>query len=191
MLAQRLSGRIEDMLTLARADHLDDVMEKICIPDLVCEASQAVQGQSSQTSQLTTEFAHSDPIHSSPTRLSAILENLLANAFKYSDPEKQQNKIHIKTWDEGEVMKLAIQDNGIGIPEDHLDKIFKLFKRVANSNEPGSGLGLALVEKNLAHLGGSIEVVSSHEGSCFTVSLPQNREAPATDAPAQNLEVAK
>ncbi len=191
MLAQRLSGRIEDMLTLARADHLDDVLEEISIPDMVREASQAVQGQSSQTSQLTTEFAHSDPIHSSPTRLSAILENLLANAFKYSDPEKQQNKIHIKTWDEGEVMKLAIQDNGIGIPEDHLDKIFKLFKRVANSNEPGSGLGLALVEKNLAHLGGSIEVVSSHEGSCFTVSLPQNRKAPATDAPAQNLEVAK
>lgn len=191
MLAQRLSGRIEDMLTLARTDHLDDALEDVSIPDLVSEASQAVQGQSSQTPSFTTAFDHSDPIRSVPLRLSAILENLLANAYKYSDPEKPENRIHVTTWDEGDVMKLAIEDNGIGIPEDHLGKIFKLFKRVANSNEPGSGLGLALVEKNLTHMGGSIEVVSSHEGSCFTVTLPQNREAPAPEGVTQRLEIPK
>ncbi|TQV79719.1 sensor histidine kinase [Denitrobaculum tricleocarpae] len=191
MLAQRLSGRIEDMLTLARADHLDDVMEDVSIPDLVSEAAQAVQGQFSLTPGLTTAFAHGDPVRSVPARLSAILENLLANAYKYRDPEKTEHRIHIETWDEDGAIKLAVEDNGIGIPEDHLGKIFKLFKRVANSNEPGSGLGLALVEKNLSHLGGGIEVVSSREGSCFTISLPQDHKTPVSEQPAQKLEVAK
>lgn len=189
VLAQRLSGRIEDMLALARADHLDDVMEDVSVPDLVREAAQAVQGQSSLNPSLTTSFAHSDPIRSVPARLNAILENLLANAFKYSDPDKPENRVHVKTWDEAGAMKLAVEDNGIGIPEDHLGKIFELFQRVANSSEPGSGLGLALVEKNLVHLGGSVEVISSPEGSCFTISLPMDGNTSVPECPEQKPEV--
>lgn len=189
VLAKRLSERIEDMLALAKADHLDDVMEEISIPDLVREAAQAVEGRSRLKPNLTTAFDHRTPVFSVPLRLSAILENLLANAFKYSDPDKTVNRVHVKTWDEAGVLKLAVEDNGIGIPEDHLGKVFKLFQRVANSTEPGSGLGLALVEKNLTHLGGSIDVVSSPEGSCFTISLPQDRKPELAACPDQKLEV--
>ena len=190
-LARRLSARIEGMLSLAKNDHLENRLEEVSIADMVSETCNGLLDGSNTPPEISTAYAHSDPIRSVPLRVGAILENLLSNAFKYRDPKKPQCRIHIETWDEGEGIRLALQDNGIGIPADHLAKIFTLFKRVANTDEPGSGLGLTLVEKNLRHLGGSIEVESSDKGSRFTIFLPHNRETAGSAEADPKLEFTK
>ena len=187
-LATRLAGRIEDMLTLAKSDNMDDAWEELSVQDAVAEIWQTLQGNADAKVRLSTAFAHADPISTVPARLHIVLENLLANAVKFRDPGKPEAEVHVETWDRDGVLNLAVRDNGIGIPAEHREKIFKLFKRVADSDEPGSGLGLALVKKNVVRLGGTITVESSEEGSTFTIALPRNDEEFATST--HQLEIA-
>ncbi len=172
-LAARLAGRIEDMLTLAETDSVASSWQQVSLSDAVAEIWQGLQGCGRPEVELTTRFAHSEPIHTVPARLSIVLENILANAIKYRDRSKAKCCVHIESADEGGVLRLSIQDNGIGIPAEYHEKIFQLFRRVADTDEPGSGLGLALVRKNLAYLGGDIAVESTDAGTTFILTLPQ------------------
>jgi signal transduction histidine kinase len=69
-------------------------------------------------------------------------------------------------------LKIQIEDNGIGISDEHLPKIFEMFYRASEKSQ-GSGLGLYIVKETLEKLKGSIHVKSSHgHGSVFSVEVP-------------------
>lgn len=101
-----------------------------------------------------------------------IVLNLISNAFKYTE----HGKIKVALYDEGELVKLQVSDTGVGIPEDHLPKIFERFYRVSNQggrSQEGTGIGLAMVKELVLLHKGDISVESKHaEGSIFTVSIP-------------------
>jgi signal transduction histidine kinase len=111
-----------------------------------------------------------------------ILENLLSNALKYRDPKKDRSEIAVETHAAGGSFILSVRDNGIGIPDDCRDKVFKLFQRFSDSKDPGSGLGLALVHKHVRYLGGAITFKSTPAGTVFTVALPEKPSAAIQDA---------
>ena len=68
--------------------------------------------------------------------------------------------------------QITIEDNGIGIKDEYLNKIYQIFYR-ADENAKGSGLGLYIVKNIIDRLGGEIKVNSEHgTGSCFTIILP-------------------
>ena len=67
-----------------------------------------------------------------------------------------------------------MEDNGEGIPAEHHDKVFRLFQRFSGGQAEGSGLGLALVKKNVMHLAGDIAFESERGKTVFTVTLPQD-----------------
>ena len=75
-------------------------------------------------------------------------------------------------------MRLAVSDNGLGIPEEEQPELFTRFFRSSTAHEhaiPGSGLGLTIVDSIVQGHGGDISVVSEHmAGSTFTVNLPAN-----------------
>jgi signal transduction histidine kinase len=100
-----------------------------------------------------------------------ILNNLLGNAFKYS-PEG--GLVEFDLSEKGDRVVFRIQDQGIGIPQADLERLFKPFYRASNvDNIPGTGLGLAIVWRCVEALGGSIVVHSQvDEGTEFIVTLP-------------------
>ena len=97
-----------------------------------------------------------------------ILLNLLSNAIKYSEKE-----IELTTVENNGTLTLKIKDQGIGIPEEDAQFLFKRFFRAKNAEDiPGTGLGLSIVERYLDLLNGSIEFTSQENiGSTFTVQL--------------------
>jgi signal transduction histidine kinase len=100
-----------------------------------------------------------------------VLLDLIENAEKYS-PEDAAIRLVLRQRDGASLIDVI--DQGIGIPEAELNKVFERFQRGSNAPEKtGSGLGLSVVKLLVEGMGGSIEVQSRlDEGSCFTVVLP-------------------
>ena len=104
-----------------------------------------------------------------PTLIKRSINNLLSNAFKYSESSPRMNLFFEK-----DVIKLTISDEGIGIPEEEIQNLFQPFHRGENINElKGTGLGLSIVKEYVELNGGKIEVSSElNKGTTFTISFP-------------------
>jgi len=100
-----------------------------------------------------------------------VIKNLISNAIKYG-PEHRV--IYIALWSTSEKVYLSVTDNGYGIPDEHLEKIFQKFYRINEySKEKGTGLGLSYVWQVIKKHQGEIKVESDKGfGSRFTISLP-------------------
>jgi signal transduction histidine kinase len=110
-------------------------------------------------------------IETDPMRLSIILNNLISNAFKYSDEAKDDPYIIIRAFVGSSHATIIISDNGEGIDEEQQPKIFSMFYR-GTTRSTGSGLGLYLVKETVEKLGGSITLSSKlGHGTTFTVVL--------------------
>lgn len=104
-------------------------------------------------------------------RLSVILNNLISNAIKYQDPTKERSFLHIEGNIQHDVTILEFKDNGIGIDESLLDKVFNMFFRATEKGD-GSGLGLYIVKEAVERLQGKIQVISKKgEGARFHITL--------------------
>jgi hypothetical protein len=105
--------------------------------------------------------------------LKQVLSNLVSNGIKFSAPERPP-RVRIFTTVQDKFVRLWVEDNGIGIPPQHHEKIFGLFQRLHdNQTYPGTGIGLALVRKGAERLGGRAGVESQPgQGSRFWVELP-------------------
>ncbi len=110
------------------------------------------------------------------TRLQIILSNLISNAMKYMDIGKKSCFVKISAKKTTAHFELAVEDNGVGIPESYLPRIFDMFFR-ANENSEGSGLGLYIVQETITKLKGAIHVSSQPGiGSKFVVTLPFHKD---------------
>jgi signal transduction histidine kinase len=115
-------------------------------------------------------------IRSERNRLKTVFENIFSNAIKYRNRNGDNSSLKISGTENENTYRFEIADNGIGIPEQHLKKVFDMFFR-AHEGSQGSGLGLYIVKETLAKLGGSIVVRSQiGEGSVFTIELPKTRK---------------
>ena len=106
--------------------------------------------------------------------LVTAVHNLISNAIQYS-PEDSRVGIGVRTVDG--VVEIAVTDQGEGIPEDDLDRVFERFFRVDQArsrNTGGTGLGLAIVKHAVQNHGGEVRVWSQPgRGSTFTIRLPE------------------
>jgi len=107
-------------------------------------------------------------------RLSVILTNLLSNAIKYADRNKDNQIIEIKATITPAHMTMVIRDNGIGIPQDQIHRVFGMFYR-ATERSKGAGLGLYIVKEAIDKLNGNI-VIQSELGSetLVHITIPNN-----------------
>jgi two-component sensor histidine kinase len=108
--------------------------------------------------------------------LSQALNNLLDNAFKFSPTDKE---VEVRVKKDGENVVVEVADQGIGIPQDELEKIFEKFYQAKNAvrqSAKGTGLGLTLVKHTMEAHGGRVSVKSKvGEGSVFSLTLPIKR----------------
>ncbi|EEY5894102.1 aerobic respiration two-component sensor histidine kinase ArcB [Escherichia coli] len=107
------------------------------------------------------------------TRLRQILWNLISNAVKFT----QQGQVTVRVrYDEGYMLHFEVEDSGIGIPQDELDKIFAMYYQVKDSHggkpATGTGIGLAVSRRLAKNMGGDITVTSEQgKGSTFTLTI--------------------
>lgn len=105
-------------------------------------------------------------------RIFEIFRNLISNAVKYRDLEKESSFVHIEVKTDPKKVKITISDNGIGIENDHLKGIFDMFYRATETSD-GSGIGLYIVNQAVKKLNGKIRVESKlNEGTKFIIELP-------------------
>lgn len=115
-----------------------------------------------------------------PRRLKQVLLNLLSNAIKYSKEDESEKFARVTLERSGNGYLIAVEDNGIGIPESMKDKIFEKFFRVDSSltyKVPGTGLGLTIAKEIVEMHGGKIWVESEEgKGSKFFVWIPEGHD---------------
>lgn len=123
-----------------------------------------------------------------PMRLSQVMNNLLSNALKYTEPGDSVS-VAVTQEDRGDVgsYKIVVADTGIGMSEEYLPHVFELYareQRFGTAQTVGTGLGMPITKSLVTQMGGSIEVESTLDvGTTFTVTLPFS-PAPPEDAPA-------
>ncbi len=175
--ARRLLALIDDLLLLASDDagklelHVEEVDLLDALPGV------AATGQwllADRDLRLVQEIGALPPVMTDRSKLNQIVLNLLANAIKFT-PDGGTITLRARRF--GSVIEIEVEDTGIGIPEEELDKIFDEFHQVDGSMSReygGVGLGLTLVKRLLGLLGGSITVTSTvGRGSTFRVHLPR------------------
>lgn len=186
---------IDDLLDMSRVSKgkIDLRRNKITVQSAIHSALEAANSHITERGQaLQVNLPeHELWVDADTTRLSQIVGNLLNNATKYT-PEGGHIELTIQ--DKGDKAAIIVTDDGVGIPEDMLFKIFDLFTQVNSSQEHtngGLGIGLALVKHLVELHKGSIEVTSAglNKGSTFTVYMPL-AEAPKQPKAAPDVQPA-
>jgi two-component system phosphate regulon sensor histidine kinase PhoR len=177
----RLSERIERLLDWGRMEAGRRVYEHRPeeVRDVVDEAVKAFGAvQLGKKVDVAVDISSSLPtILADRHALVDALVNLLTNAVKYSENDK---RIAVSAVSDGRTIRIAVRDNGMGIPRSEHSRIFQKFYRIDDRLSravEGSGLGLAIVRHVATGHGGKVEVDSEPgRGSTFTIVLPQPRE---------------
>lgn len=120
-----------------------------------------------------TNIKMTTPTHFQSARIIQVLENLITNAIKYGDPQKQSAFVRTTIYQQNKHCIIEVEDNGLGIPVDRKGEVFQMFKRFHPQVSFGSGLGMAIIKKHVDYLGGQIEMNTSEKGSIFKLTLPQ------------------
>jgi len=182
---------IDDLLDVSRISRnkLELKKERLELASVIHHALEACQphldgDQHEFVLNLPPEPIH---LHGDPTRLAQVIGNLLTNACKYCEPG---GKIWLNAQrHEGEV-KIVVQDTGIGIPPEMLDKVFDMFTQIDKTlerSDGGLGIGLSLVKRLVELHGGTVAAHSEGlgRGSQFTVRLPVEIEQPRIESLAE------
>jgi signal transduction histidine kinase len=121
---------------------------------------------------LTIDIDQQMEFISDRARVNMVFSNLISNAIKYKDSSKENVYLAINIKCSNEFAIISIEDNGIGIDERNLDRIFDMFYR-ATSKSSGSGLGLYIAKEAIEKLNGTIEIESElSRGTKFSIAIP-------------------
>ncbi|MGD0113556.1 MAG: ATP-binding protein, partial [Armatimonadota bacterium] len=187
----RLVRLISDLLNLSRIESGRSLELVLVEVDMARLIHRAVETQRSYTSSHEFEVIVADDlprITADQDKVEQVLTNLLSNAIKYS-PDGGKITIHARAL--GDNISVSISDQGLGIPTEHLGKLFTRFHRVDSRDtrkQYGTGIGLYLVKHLVEAHKGEITVESTlGVGSTFTfvlpIHLPQDEEQTAAAAP--------
>jgi signal transduction histidine kinase len=169
-----LTSILNDFLSLGKLEEgkVDVAVERINVMDFFKEVKEEINSTLKTGQHLIIDCEDGvQSVYSDVRILRNIFFNLISNAIKYSDLGKS---IYISCKRQGNAVLFAIQDEGIGIPEEDHRHMFERFFRASNAgNVQGTGLGLNIVKRYVELLGGSISFSSEYgKGSIFTVRIP-------------------
>ena len=176
---QQLTRLVDDLLEVSRISRglIELQREPVRLSDVIQHAADSVQPLL-QGRRHDLRFSGMDlpiEVNGDPVRLTQVFANLLGNAAKYTDPG---GRISVSIVSDEQRVSVVIHDNGIGIPQDMLTRVFEMFTQVPasqNRSAGGLGIGLTLVRRLVELHGGRVSAYSrgTGQGSTFTVSLPQ------------------
>ena len=187
-----LMNLINDILDLSKiqAEKAPLTLEPVSANELVSACVNSLKHQSTQKNQLLTlqTKINDDLISANRSGLTRVINNLLSNAMKFT-PEKGKITVIIDDDDDG-MLTIAVQDTGIGIPEDKIPFLFDKFTKTSQSGtsgEKGTGLGMSIIKEMIERHRGYVKVDSQvNVGTCFTVYLPKLDSSDALNKSDQN-----
>ncbi len=169
-----MTGMIEQLLYLATLR--DAKAEMIAVDtkrvlDAVCERLEPKLKEADLTLTIESPML---PVLGHAPWVAEIFANLIGNAAHYADSKKSQHYVVVRCVREGAVVRFEVRDNGVGIAQKDLEKLFKAFSRLeVVKGTRGTGLGLSIVRRIVSRLGGDVGVESVYgEGSTFWFTLP-------------------
>ncbi|MDW7695516.1 response regulator [Flammeovirgaceae bacterium SG7u.111] len=122
------------------------------------------------------EVIQESPFYSDQRRLYDIFSNLIANSIQYRNPYTTEPFIKVKVNVNENVASIEVSDNGVGISEEHVNRVFEMFYR-GNENSTGSGLGLYIVKETVNRLQGELSVESlPGSGTRFSIEIPNLKD---------------
>ncbi len=178
---QRMTQLIDDLLTFSRLGRQSLVPTEIDMTELAKEAFDALEASISKDStQLVLDTL--PPAYADRALLRQVWINLLSNAAKYSGT-RSSPRIEITGRSDTAEQVYCVRDNGVGFNMKYYDKLFGVFQRLHTVSEfPGTGVGLAIVERIIARHGGRVWAESTeNEGAAFYFSLPRKSGGGASD----------
>ncbi len=168
------AARIDAVFEVARVGQEIAPVSDFRVETVVREAWDSITRAFDRPAELLLELKHQDPIRFERPTFVLIVENLISNAIRFHDPDKASLTVRVQTWVAADRLHISIRDNGVGIPKDRLQDIFKMFRHI--DKRSGNGLGLALSKRHVERLGGKIVFNSTeNEGSEFRVELPYEK----------------
>lgn len=197
--SRRLGDLVQEIIDLSRLQEPDALVEPelVDIDEVVEEATDRVSVAARARKIVVTHGGTGGlRVHGDRSLLTTAVRNLLDNALHYSAPA---TRVSVGVSRRDGLVRIAVVDQGVGIPEDKRERVFERFYRVdpARSRETGgTGLGLSIVKHIAADHGGAVELWSAPgRGSTFTLVLPeaesaetQGAEAGAHQRPAARTE---
>lgn len=169
----KLDHFISDIIHYSRNARMEVMPKEIDFHELLQESIDSLKFmEGAEKVRSLRDIRAEVPFVSDYSRLLIIFNNLISNAVRYRDSWKEDSfiKVDIRVTKKKAILVLA--DNGIGIPEEYVDSIFKMFFR-ANADSKGSGLGLYIVKGVVEKLNGTISVQSAiGVGTTFTLEIP-------------------
>ena len=171
--AHRMKGQIKALLDYSRIGR-GQKQAKVNVNEVLQEALQELQPLVRST-DATVTVANMPEIKGYPQDLKLLFQHLIGNALKFRSPERKP-RIKIEVEPTRGAYRFFVSDNGIGIQNEYLDKIFIIFQRLHNQEQyDGAGIGLAHCRKIVEMHGGSIWADSEFEkGSTFYFIIPTN-----------------
>jgi len=181
-----LQKLIDDLLDLAagkvyeKMQQLDEPVALEEVVERVVNRFEVLASEKALTLEWLDEVAGCPKmVLATPEGLDRVFNNLISNAVKYTRPN---GKVTVTLSCSGKQVKVAVEDTGIGIPEDAIERLFEEFYRAPNAKEmerEGTGLGLAIVKDTVTRFGGRVTVRSEVGlGTRFVVYLPLIEELP-------------
>jgi len=179
--SKRMTNLLEELLSYSVAGLKIDQTESVDLNDVLNTVRANLQHTINEVDAILEIDEQLPEINGTYNTMVQLFQNLISNGIKYqpksSDHEEEHHTPQIKV--EAKVERdqyiIAIKDNGIGIEEEYLKKVFEPFKRLHKRNEyEGTGLGLATCKKIVENIEGSISVESQPgKGSVFTLAFPK------------------
>ena len=178
--AERLGMIIEDLLTLARLEEPEDATGEDLHPvslDAIIEEVIDRQGPAAQrrSIELILEGGEGFEVRTRGDLLVEAISNLVSNAIRYG-PESAPVRIRMSEGETPDMLEITVIDQGPGIPQEHVPRLFERFYRVDKARsrtEGGTGLGLAIVKHIALVHGGSVRVeTAAGAGAAFTLEIP-------------------
>jgi len=171
--AERMRVLIEDLLAYARVSSGPREMQVVDLGKVVHDVLGGLE-QSIQESGVRVEVGDMPVVQGQPAQLSALFQNLIANAIKF---RREEPAIRVSARDEGGEWLLSVEDNGIGIEVEQFERVFQVFQRLHAKDEyPGTGIGLAVCKKIVERHGGRIWLESQPGvGTTFYFTIPRRQ----------------
>ncbi|MGM0558471.1 MAG: ATP-binding protein [Myxococcota bacterium] len=173
---KRVTSIVRDLRTFSRDS--DQPNRLINVDEVVTNAIKMGWHELRDTVELVQKFEASQPAAIDPSRLSQVVLNILINAaHAIQESPEGQNKVWIRTWDADDQVCIEVRDTGVGIRDEHLDRILDPFFTTKPVGK-GTGLGLSICKNLLEDMGGDLSISSElGQGTTVKVTLPAREPA--------------
>jgi PAS domain S-box-containing protein len=175
--SRRLDSLITDLLQYSRVSQLGIAIEDVALDDVLTDVRAQLAEEIAARGAVVSIPEHLPVVRAERPLLQQVIVNLLSNALKFVAPGKTP-RVSVTVEHRAENARLVVADNGIGVAPAYHRRIFGVFERLSDArNYPGTGVGLAIVQKAMERVGGTYGVESgSGEGSRFWIELRKARE---------------